>query len=200
MMVKRWSGVGLLLAILMVPFTSFAQTFVERVSDTLELAMGDAVKISLEERADTAFISSPEIASYQVISETELLVFGVKVGEAAIFVTNQRGDTIYSATLRVVHNLSRVRAVLAEQYPDLDIKVEQATGDIVILSGQVPDPVTADDIVGLVSAFLPRGEDDAQGGQNAQRSAGQDQDSLGRGEGGGRCCVWQYYQSLDHYQ
>ena len=163
---------------------------IEDADEVLELKIGAAVKVKLASPMKTAFISSPKVAGYQVITEREMIVFGQKLGRTAVFVMDDFGKTIWSAKLEVVPDLSKVKRALEDEYPEFDITVEAAANGNVVLSGSVPDAVTATDVIGLVEAFLAReqrqtdaGADGDQQGADGSQQAGGDERSAGEGEG-----------------
>lgn len=160
---------------------------IEDADEAVELNIGAAVKIKLPASIKTAFISSPKVAGYQVVTEREMIVFGQEIGKTAVFVMDDSGKTIWSAKIEVIPDLSKVRQALKSEYPDLDVTVEAAANGSVILNGSVPDAVTAADVIGLVEAFLvreqPLGGEAEEDEENGEGEGQQEERSAGEGEG-----------------
>ena len=157
--------------------------------EVLELKIGESVKIKTMRPFAAVSIPSDRVAVYQTISPETVIIFGVGAGRTTVYVMNELDETIWSGVVEVVQDLSKARQALKDEYPDLDIALQSAANGRVMVTGTVPDAVTATDVIGLVETFLVQdpsqalegGEEDSAGGggEGQERSVGQGEGIVG---------------------
>lgn len=137
----------------------------------LEINKGRMVKLAAP--AASVVVSDPTTADVQVVSPTLLFVHGKKVGDTSIYVIDNSDKQIYSATVSVTHNLSKLRNAIKRVSPSSDIKVRSVDGGI-MLDGVAGSLEEAENLRNVASAFL--GEKDKM--VNMIKSSGSDQVAL----------------------
>lgn len=156
----------LLLVFMMVGFPAFAEEEVQ-----IEINKGKVIKLPAP--ASSVVISDPATADVQVVSPKLIFVHGRKVGETSIYVIDNQDNQIYSATISVTHNLSKLEKALKNAAPDSDIRVRSVDGGIV-LDGNATSVEEATNLRNIASAFI--GETEKM--VNMIKSAGSDQVAL----------------------
>ncbi len=103
----------------------------------LALETGQNRLLVLSEPIGRVSVADPRIADLKVITPTQLLLTSRGVGTTDLTFWNKRDEPLVLA-LQVTRNLDRLKAQLAELFPDERISVS-AAGDLVVLSGEVSD-------------------------------------------------------------
>ena len=80
--------------------TAIAQQ-IARPSQEIVLSIGKGELVSLPGTMADVFVANDEVADVQVKSQRQLYVFGKAGGETTIYASNERGDVIFSANIRV---------------------------------------------------------------------------------------------------
>ncbi len=119
----------------------------------LNIGTDEARPLSFSQPVTTVFVSNPDIADYQVISENKIVVFGKKVGTTSLIVYDQEGQPLANHKLVINKSLTHVQQHIALRYPDVSVSVSNL-GDQVLLSGSVPSEEVKDGIYDLVGNLL----------------------------------------------
>lgn len=114
---------------------------------TLEANRGVLVK--LDAKAENIFIANPEIADVQVKSPKLFYVFGLLPGETSVYAVDERDNVIYSATVLITQNISRLQDTIDKMLPTASIKIE-SINNLIVLSGNALSPDDADTAQTLV--------------------------------------------------
>ncbi len=129
------------------------------VSPTQEivLSIGRGELVTVPGTMADVFVANDAVADVQVKSQRQLYVFGKAGGETTIYASNQRGDIIFSANIRVGSNIGSVDQMLALAMPDAKVSVSTMGTNTVLLTGTVNAPEDAAEAERLVEAFLGEG-------------------------------------------
>src|SRR5690606_36800124 len=100
------------------------------------------------------FVANDSIADVQVKSQRQLYVFGRAGGETTVYASNNAGDIIWSANVRVGSNLDSIDQMLALAMPEAKINVATMGTNTVLLTGTVAAPEDAAEAERLVAAFM----------------------------------------------
>jgi pilus assembly protein CpaC len=103
----------------------------------LALETGQNRLLVLSEPIGRVSVADPRVADLKVITPMQLLLTSRGVGTTDLTLWNKRDEPLVLA-LQVTRNLERLKAQLAELFPDEHISVS-AAGDLVVLSGEVSD-------------------------------------------------------------
>lgn len=120
---------------------------------SLTVALGDATSVSTQQEIGTIFITSPEIADYQILDAHKFIVFGRGRGDTRIMVFDKDNNKIYDRKVNVVRDVSLVNRQLAVHYPDLNVKVE-AIDEQVLVKGEIINQTQHQEVIKLIGELL----------------------------------------------
>lgn len=126
-------------------------------SQEIVLSIGNGQLVTVPGTMADVFVANDEIADVQVKSQRQLYVFGKAGGETTIYASNDRGDVIFSANIRVGSNIGSIDQMLALAMPDAKVSVATMGANTVLLTGTVGAPEDAAEAERLVQAFLGEG-------------------------------------------
>nr|WP_245823825.1 type II and III secretion system protein family protein [Photobacterium proteolyticum] len=138
----------------------------------LNVVLDKAKLVNLPHNAKSIFISSNEVADYQALTNTKIMVFGKKAGATSLYVLDANEKVIYSATVKVSHNVVELNELVAKEFPDALVNAESTAGKL-FLKGQVPTPTMAEKIVRLAEGYVSPQQmtvTPAESGKNQQNS------------------------------
>ncbi|MGF1728171.1 type II and III secretion system protein family protein [Photobacterium kasasachensis] len=138
----------------------------------LDVVLDKARLVNLPHNAKSIFISSNEVADYQALTNTKIMVFGKKAGATSLYVLDANENVIYSATVKVSHNVVELNELVAKEFPDALVNAESTAGKL-FLKGQVPTPTMAEKIVRLAEGYVSPQQmttTPAKSGENQQNS------------------------------
>ncbi|MEM6585011.1 MAG: type II and III secretion system protein family protein [Pseudomonadota bacterium] len=157
---KRKSKLSLLLAgLALAPLsatatsTATAQQVVSPSQDIV-LSIGRGELVSVPGQMTDVFVSNDTVADVQIKSQRQLYVFGRAGGETTIYASNNAGDIIWSANVRVGNNIDSIDQMLALAMPRAKVNVATMGSNTVLLTGTVAAPEDAAEAERLVQAFL----------------------------------------------
>ncbi|MBZ5526896.1 MAG: pilus assembly protein N-terminal domain-containing protein [Acidobacteriia bacterium] len=120
------------------------QTAAAPEGQVLHIFTGKSVVINMQSRMTRVLSSNPVVIETLATSPTQVVVEGKSAGKSSLILWDETG---HSQILDVVvdPDLSGLRAAIQHAYPDEQIAV-QADGSHLILSGNVPDAHTSEDL------------------------------------------------------
>ncbi|MFN4019518.1 MAG: type II and III secretion system protein family protein [Erythrobacter sp.] len=140
-----------------VPTATATAQQVVRPSQEIVLSIGRGELVTVPGNMTDVFVANEAVADVQVKSQRQLYVFGKAGGETTIYASNERGDVIFSANIRVGSNIGSVDQMLALAMPDAKISVSTMGTNTVLLTGTVGAPEDAAEAERLVQAFTGEG-------------------------------------------
>jgi pilus assembly protein CpaC len=155
-----------LICLLLISAPAFAESNIE-----VEINKGQMVKLPAV--ATSVVVADPTTADVQVISPTLLFVHGKKVGDTSVYAVDASDNQIYSATVSVTHNLSKLKSAMKRAAPDADINIRSVDGGI-MLDGFADSVEQAENLRAIAASFI--GEKEKM--VNMIKSAGSDQVAL----------------------
>lgn len=135
---------------------AYAQATVSPAQDIV-LSIGRGELVTVPGNMADIFVANENIADVQVKSQRQLYVFGLAGGETTIYASNNAGDIIWSANVRVGSNIDSIDQMLALAMPQAKINVATMGANTVLLTGTVAAPEDASEAERLVSAFVGDG-------------------------------------------
>ncbi len=127
-------------------------------STVLSLTVDHGTPVTLSKPANSVFIANPEIADVQVMSPTQVMVFGKRTGETTFMATDSSGRTLAERTVVVSQDLAELREELAAAIPGNEIKATAVPNGIV-LTGEAKDASAVADAYKIAMRFMPGGGD-----------------------------------------
>ena len=137
-----------------IPATTAIAQQVVRPSQEIVLSIGKGELVTVPGTMADVFVANEEVADVQIKSQRQLYVFGKAGGETTIYASNERGDVIFSANIRVGSNIGSIDQMLAMAMPDAKVNVSTMGTGTVLLTGTVGSPEDAAEVQRLVEAFL----------------------------------------------
>jgi len=113
------------------------------------LAPGDSRVIKVEDNIDTVFISSPDIADYELIGDKSVVAYANSEGRADLIAFDKNGEQVLKTTLVVDSVLSGVFNQINLEFPDSKVNI-QKMGKTYIISGTAPTEDAKDRIYQIV--------------------------------------------------
>lgn len=145
-MLRIFYGLSLVVILLFTPVDGYAQRL-------MNLSEGDARTINVESEISSVFISSPEVADYQVIDKNKIVVFGKNLGSTSLLIFDSEGTTIASRKLVINKSLVHIQQQIQLKYPNAEVTIYNL-GEQVVLSGVVATEQEKDEINVLVGELL----------------------------------------------
>ena len=127
-----------------------------RPSETLNLSQNTGTLVRLSGPMTDVFISNDSVADVQVRSASQLYIFGKGRGETTVYATGKGGRVVYSANVRVGHNISSVGEMLNLAMPEANISATPMN-NLVLLTGTVSAPEDVEEAQRLVQAYVGEG-------------------------------------------
>jgi len=144
--VTRFANAMFATALAMLPMCVLAQAVPPSVSGTrardprITLLVGEGRLIRLPGHADSVAVSRPEVADVQMLSPTQMFVFGKANGLSAVTAVGSDGHPLVTFAVEVTPDLAQLRSYLAE----LGGHANASTADGAIqLQGEVATPAQA---------------------------------------------------------
>jgi len=125
---------------------------------TLSLTVDHGEPLSLKGAASSVFIANPDIADVQVMSPTQVMIFGKRTGETSFMATDSNGHTLAERTIIVSQDLAELRTELNAAIPGNGIKATSVPNGIV-LTGEAKDPTAVADAYKIAMRYMPTGGD-----------------------------------------
>lgn len=119
----------------------------------LTIALGDASSVTTQQEIGTIFVSSPDVADYQILDGHKFVVFGKQRGDTRIMVFGKDNSKIYDRKVNVVRDVSLVNRQLKLHYPDLKVKV-QAVDEQVLVTGEIINQTQHQEVIKLIGELL----------------------------------------------
>jgi pilus assembly protein CpaC len=147
MMTKKVSF--LLAALVILVFSSSATAAIP-----VEVSVGKGTIVTLKKVSERVSISDPAVADMVLISPTEILLNGKKIGTTTLIVWDKEGKRTFF-DLFVVGDLSDLIEKIKALAPEADITVEMAK-DAVYLRGDLENEETIKKILTISQAYAPK--------------------------------------------
>lgn len=124
---------------------------------------GQSKTISLPKNIRTVFISKDSVANYELVGDSNLILYAKKNGVTSLLVYDHNDNIILDDSIIVDPVLSQVAFRLKKDFPNSHVDITRYsagdTGDraVYVLSGDVPDTVTKDRILEFVGSMIGNG-------------------------------------------
>ncbi|TPW42052.1 type II and III secretion system protein family protein [Mixta tenebrionis] len=110
---------------------------------------GDSQSVQVQGNIDTVFISSSEVADYEVIGDRSIMVYAKKPGHTDLLVFDKSGEQIMKSSLIVDPILGAVQKKISRVAPDSSVSI-QKMGKSYIISGTAANEEQRDMIYQIV--------------------------------------------------
>lgn len=146
------------LLVLLIGWAPWASA-VEVVGPTgeLQLEVRKGRLLRLASPVTAVFVADPDVADVQAQSPTILYLYGRRAGTTTLYAVDDRQEVVLRREVQVRHNLSRLRQVLAETFPDYPLQLQSVEGGLIV-AGRVPTATAAQEAREIAGRFLGEGE------------------------------------------
>ena len=129
--------------------------------------------LSFNEQIGAVFVAQPSIASYQVVGNRKVVVFGSYPGKTSLMVLGTDGRTLYNGLVEVAYDVSSMEKALKSSFPKLKLQLV-ALNDGVAVRGKVETAQEAANVVAFLDAMLQVNPQQAQMAAADVSAAGQE--------------------------
>ncbi len=143
-------GVSCLTAALIV-LSFVVSAHAERATVPVYVAVDKSTLLTIKEPSKRVSISNPKIAELNLVTPTEVLINGKKIGSTSLIVWDAKGNISFFDVI-VTGDISQLQEQIKEMTPNDDIRAEMA-GDAIVLSGHAKNQQTIDKVVTLAQAY-----------------------------------------------
>lgn len=126
------------------------------VSRTLKLGVNKSIVVDLDRPASDLIISNPAIADATVQTANRIIFRGIEAGQTNAFIFDINGRPLLNLEIIVDIDTAAINDMITRYVPEARVKVESANNNLVV-SGSVANLVQSDQVMRLVSAYLPAG-------------------------------------------
>ncbi|OON42232.1 secretin [Izhakiella australiensis] len=110
---------------------------------------GDSQVIQSQDNIDTVFISSPQVADYEIIGDRSVMIYAKSQGRADFTLFDKEGEVITKNTLVVDVLLSDIQKKILQIAPDSQVAIEKI-GRSYVISGTVATEEDRDKVYQIV--------------------------------------------------
>jgi len=130
--------------------------YAEHAAIPVYVAVDKSTLLTIKEPSKRVSISNPKVAELNLISPTEALINGKKIGITSLVVWDSKGRTSFFDII-VTGDISQLQEQIKEVAPNDDIRAEMAS-DSIILSGHAKNQQTIEKVVRLAQAYAGASE------------------------------------------
>lgn len=121
---------------------------------SVHVEIGKGVLIPNTASVEAVFVSDPEVADVKDSPEETIFLFGKKVGTTNIVATDTNGKELFRFIVIVSHQISEIRDMLRNRFPNEAISVRSSRGSIMV-SGVVSNERVHSHIFASLKAAVP---------------------------------------------
>ena len=154
MNIKQKTVSNLIAAIMIFIFAPLS--YAAQAAVPIYVAVSKGSILTIKEPSKRVSISNPDIAELNLISPTELLINGKKVGNTSLIVWDAQGKTTFFDVM-VTGDINQLQDQIKEVAPNDEISAEMAV-DTIVLSGRAKNQQTIDRVVRLAQAYAVASE------------------------------------------
>lgn len=128
------------------------------VSRSLNLGANKSVIVELDRPAADVIITNPEIADATVQTAKRIIFRGVEAGQTNAFIFDNRGRPLLNLEISVAADTTVINEIIERYVPGARVNVEGANNNVIV-SGIVDNLLQSEQVMRLVSAYLPEDTD-----------------------------------------
>jgi pilus assembly protein CpaC len=138
--------------------TAWAFDIIPTQGQPVIVTLNEGTLLRLDSSPHSVVIANPDIADVSIRSPRLMYIFGKKTGETTLYATDAQEHILFNITVRVVHDMTRLRQAITELVPASQIAVDSVDGGL-ILQGTVATAAESEDIRRLATRFISEKED-----------------------------------------
>ncbi|MDH2927802.1 type II and III secretion system protein family protein [Lonepinella koalarum] len=145
---KKWITKFIGLVLIGLSYNTFSQTF--------NLEKGQSRLIKSDQKIDTVFVSSPNVADYEILDDHSFMIYTKEEGKSEVVAFDEQGNQIKSDTINVndaLNNIADTNRQIKARFPNSKLSVKKV-GKAYIIEGEAISENERDEINRIVGASL----------------------------------------------
>jgi pilus assembly protein CpaC len=155
---RHFLGLAAAFVLCLVAGTGWAFDIIPTQGQPVIVTLNEGTLLRLDASPHSVVIANPDIADVSIRSPRLMYIFGKKTGETTMYATDAQEHVLFNITVRVVHDMVRLKQTLAELVPGGQIAVDSVDGGL-MLQGTVATAAEAEDARRLAGRFIAKDED-----------------------------------------
>src|SRR5579871_1928985 len=96
------------------------------------VTLNEGTLLRLDQSPKSIVIANPDIADVSIRSPRLMYIFGKKTGETTLYATDGQEHVLFNITVRVTHDLARLKQALGEVIPGGQIAADSIDGAVIL--------------------------------------------------------------------
>ena len=155
---RHFLGLAAAFILCLVADTAWAFDIIPTQGQPVIVTLNEGTLLRLDSSPHSVVIANPDIADVSIRSPRLMYIFGKKTGETTLYATDAQEHILFNITVRVVHDITRLKQALTELVPASQIAVDSVDGGL-ILQGTVATAAESEDARRLATRFITEKED-----------------------------------------
>ena len=146
------------------------------VSRSIVLPFSKSTVVELPVPMMDVIVSNPDIVEAMVHTNHRTVLIGKSTGQTNVYFYGNDGEEILSLEIRVERDINGLKSLITQHTDDSSVEV-QAVNNNLLLTGRVPNAVTADKVAAIAQMWLDENTDSREKGKivNLMTIDGKDQ-------------------------
>lgn len=126
------------------------------LAKTYTLDQGQSQLIETNKRIDTIFVSSPNVADYEILDDNSFMIYAKGEGKAEVVAFGEDGKPLTSDTVHVnmlINNISDANQQIRTRFPNSNLSVKKV-GKAYVIEGRASSETESEEVSRIVGAAL----------------------------------------------
>lgn len=126
------------------------------LAKTYTLDQGQSQLIETNKRIDTIFVSSPNIADYEILDDNSFMIYAKSEGKSEVVAFGEDGKPLTSDTVHVnmlINNISDANQQIRTRFPNSNLSVKKV-GKAYVIEGRASSESESEEVSRIVGAAL----------------------------------------------
>ena len=126
------------------------------LAKTYTLEQGQSQLIETNKKIDTIFVSSPNIADYEILDDNSFMIYAKAEGKSEVVAFDSDGKPLTSDVVNVntlINNLSNANSQIKARFPNSNLTVKKV-GKAYVIEGKAASQVESDEVTQIVGEAL----------------------------------------------
>ncbi|ANF70648.1 secretin [[Haemophilus] ducreyi] len=135
-------------------------TFTPSLAKTFNLEQGQTKLIKTKTKIDTIFVSSPEVADYQILDDNSFMLYAKGEGKTEIVAFDFEGNALTEDVVSVnnmINNISETNQQIQTRFPNSNLTVKKI-GKAYVVEGKAKNEAETEDVIRVVGEALGAGK------------------------------------------
>ncbi|WP_165888689.1 type II and III secretion system protein family protein [Mannheimia granulomatis] len=123
---------------------------------TFNLEQGQSQLIKTSQKIDTIFVSSPDVADYEILDDNTFMLYAKNEGKAEIIAFDNNGNALtedFVNVNNVINNISATNEQIQTRFPDSGLSVKKI-GKAYVIEGKAKNSIESEEINRIVGEAL----------------------------------------------